>query len=62
MSWRRDLRAALPAWLIARVVVIAVFLIVRRITETHVKSFVERAGTKLNAQRKSIHRKPHRHR
>jgi hypothetical protein len=36
MSWRRDLRAALPAWLIARVVVIAVFLIVRRITETHV--------------------------
>jgi hypothetical protein len=36
MSWRRDVRAALPAWLVARLVVVAVYLIVRRVTETHV--------------------------
>ena len=36
VSWRQDVRAALPAWLGARVLVVAVFLIVRRVTETHV--------------------------
>jgi len=35
-GWRDAVRAAFPAWVGARVIVIAVFLIVRRVTDTHV--------------------------
>jgi len=36
VGWRQDVRAAVPPWIAARVIVVGVFLIVRRVTETHV--------------------------